>query len=394
MQFKDISTVSFLNLWQSYKQNKKQLNIILITILVVAILFSIISPYQYESDASIMPPKQQNTSFNLSSILQSSGLSGLSGLGGMQQSNNLSLLYTSVLKSRSVTKFIIDSLKLTKTSFYNDIPRYKLNEVISDALDAIVDKSGVIFLTASVRTGLFPSKVLKDSAALLSSQIANTAIIGLDYVLRQRNNSISTKTKDFIGKEIENYSTKLDSIQYEMEKFQENNKVLEIEEQTKAIVLQANQLATELAKAEVELNITKNLYSDNAQTVKTLEESYNILKNQFNKIQTGGLTSTDNFSIPLNKVPKLIREYTNLIREQKLYEQILVYLRTIYYQEAIQEKKDVPQIDILDWGLVPYKHTFPSYKMIFAFTLLLELFVALIYLIFKTQLQKQETSNE
>ncbi|MGB9701486.1 MAG: hypothetical protein ACPL1A_02030 [Candidatus Kapaibacteriota bacterium] len=393
MQFKDISTVSFLTLWQSYKQNRKQLNIILITILVVAILFSIISPYQYESDASIMPPKQQNSSFNLSSILQSSGLSGLSGLGGMQQSN-LSLLYTSVLKSRSVTNFIIDSLKLTNTSFYKDIPRYKLNEVISDALDAIVDKSGVIFLTASVRTGLFPSKVLKDSAALLSSQIANTAIIGLDYVLRQRNNSISTKTKDFIGKEIENYSTKLDSIQYEMEKFQENNKVLEIEEQTKAIVLQANQLATELAKAEVELNITKNLYSDNAQTVKTLEESYNILKNQFNKIQTGGLTSTDNFSIPLNKVPKLIREYTNLIREQKLYEQILVYLRTIYYQEAIQEKKDVPQIDILDWGLVPYKHTFPSYKMIFAFTLLLELFVALIYLLFKTQLQKQESSNE
>jgi uncharacterized protein involved in exopolysaccharide biosynthesis len=393
MQFKDISTVSFLTLWQSYKQNKKQLNIILITILVVAILFSIITPYQYESDASIMPPKQQNTSFNLSSILQSSGLSGLSGLGGMQQSN-LSLLYTSVLKSRSVTNFIIDSLKLTKTSFYKDIPRYKLNEVISDAIDVIVDKSGVIFLTASVRTGLFPSKVLKDSAALLSSQIANTAVMGLDYVLRQRNNSISTKTKDFIGKEIENYSTKLDSIQYEMEKFQENNKVLEIEEQTKAIVLQANQLATELAKAEVELNITKNLYSDNAQTVKTLEESYNILKNQFNKIQTGGLTSTDNFSIPLNKVPKLIREYTNLIREQKLYEQILVYLRTIYYQEAIQEKKDVPQIDILDWGLVPYKHTFPSYKMIFAFTLLLELFVALIYLLFKTQLQKQETSNE
>lgn len=393
MQFKDISTVSFLTLWQSYKQNKKQLNIILITILVIAILFSLIAPYQYEADASIMPPKQQTSSFNLSSILQSSGLSGLSGLGGMQQSN-LSLLYTSVLKSRSVTNFIIDSLKLTKTSFYKDVPRYKLNEVISDALDVIVDKSGVIFLTASVRTGLFPSKVLKDSAALLSSQIANTAIIGLDYVLRQRNNSISTKTKDFIGKEIENYSTKLDSIQYEMEKFQENNKVLEIEEQTKAIVLQANQLAAELAKAEVELNITKNLYSDNAQTVKTLEESYNILKNQFNKIQTGGLTSTDNFSIPLNKVPKLIREYTNLIREQKLYEQILVYLRTIYYQEAIQEKKDVPQIDILDWGLVPYKHTFPSYKMIFAFTLLLELFVALIYLIFKTQLQKQETSNE
>jgi len=392
MHFKDISTVSFINLWQTYKQNKKQLHIILISIFAVAIIYSLITPYQFDADASIMPPKQQNNALNLSSIIQSSGLGALSGLGGMQQSN-LSLLYSTVIKSRSVTNFIIDSLKLKKTSFFKNVPKYKFNEVISDALDVIIDKSGVIFVTASVRTNYFPTKVLKDSAALLASQIANTSIIGLDYVLRQRNNSISAKTKDFIGKEIRDYSIKLDSIQFEIEKFQENNKVLEIEEQTKAIVLQANQLAAELAKAEVELNITKNLYSENAQTVKTLEESYNILKNQFSKIQSGGLTSTDNFSIPLNKVPKLIRQYTNLIREQKLYEQILVYLRTIYYQEALQEKKDVPQIDILDWSVVPEKESFPSYKLIFAFTLLLELFVILIYLFYKTQVQTQEINS-
>jgi capsule polysaccharide export protein KpsE/RkpR len=392
MHFKDISTVSFINLWRTYKQNKKQLHIILISIFAVAIIYSLITPYQYDADASIMPPKQQNNALNLSSIVQSSGLGTLSGLGGMQQSN-LSLLYSSVIKSRSVTNFIIDSLKLKKTSFFKNVPKYKFNEVISDALDVIIDKSGVIFVTASVRTSYFPTKVLKDSAALLASQIANTSILGLDYVLRQRNNSISAKTKDFIGKEIRDYSIKLDSIQFEIEKFQENNKVLEIEEQTKAIVLQANQLAAELAKAEVELNITKNLYSENAQTVKTLEESYNILKNQFSKIQSGGLTSTDNFSIPLNKVPKLIRQYTNLIREQKLYEQILVYLRTIYYQEALQEKKDVPQIDILDWSVVPEKESFPSYKLILAFTLLLELFVILIYLLYKTQVQTQEINS-
>jgi uncharacterized protein involved in exopolysaccharide biosynthesis len=82
-----------------------------------------------------------------------------------------------------------------------------------------------------------------------------------------------------------------------------------------------------------------------------------------------------------------------LIREQKLYEQILVYLRTIYYQEALQEKKDVPQIDILDWSVVPEKESFPSYKLILAFTLLLELFVILIYLLYKTQVQTQEINS-
>ncbi len=387
MQSFNIASLSFKQLFDVYKQNKKQINVYALIVLCVAIVYTIITPFEYDADASILPPKQNNNSVNLSSVLQSSGLGGLGSIAGMQ-STNLSILYANVIKSRSVSEFIIDSLKLQKTSFFAGIPRYLLNQIIQSSLNVVNDRSGMIYLTCSIRTGYLPSQKLKDSAALLSSEVANTAIIALDYVIRQRNNSVSGKTKDFIGGEINDYSAKLDSIQNELEKFQEQNKVLELEEQTKAIVLQANEIATKLAKAEVELKINKNLYSNNSQVIKTLQESYDVLKSQFDKIQSGGLTSTDNFSIPLERIPKLIREYSNLVREQKLYEQIIAYLRTIYFQEAIQEKKDVPQIDVLDWAHKPEVKSFPSYKLLFAITVLFELSTIFLYLFIKVSRSK------
>lgn len=392
MKLKEINNSSFRDFIQTLLVYKKQAATLFLSLLVILIIYLILAPFQYKSDASIMPPKQQQGQMNLGAMIANMNFGAVGGLGGLQQSN-MSLFYGEVLKSRSVAEFIIDSLKLRKSKFYADLRPGELEEIISKSLDVLVDRSGVIYLSAYVRTGLFPSKQDKDSAALLSSEIANTAIIALDFIIRQRTNNISSKTKDFISGEIQIYSAKLDSIQSEIEKFQSNKKVLELEEQTKAIVMQANELSIELAKAEVQLNLAKKLYFDNAQTLKVLQENYNTLKQQYNKIQSGGLTGNDNYSIPLREIPSIIRTYTNLIREQKLYEQILVYLRTQYYQEAISEKKDVPQVDVLDWATKPYKKNAPVYSLTILIGLIVNILIVVSYITIKHSKRKIEEMN-
>lgn len=383
MKFTELTNTSLKELFITYKANRKTTNIIFFTLLTLLVVFLIISPYQYLADASIMPPKQQSNQMNMGAMLQNLNLGAMSGgLGSLQQSN-LSLFYGEVLKSKSVANYIIDTLKLRKSQFFKNYKEGQLQEIIIQSLDILVDRSGVIYLSAYVWTDFFPNSEDKDSAAILSSQIANTAIQALDYIIRQRANNISSKTKDFIAGEIQVYLKKLDSVQNSLEVFQSNKKVLELEEQTKAIVAQANELSVELAKAEVELNLAKKLYSENAQSLRVLQENYNTLRSQFNKIQTGGLTGEDQFSIPLKDIPNLIRQYTNLIREQKLYEQILAYLRTTYYQEAISEKKDVPQVDVLDWAAKPYKKNAPTYSLALIIGLIIDFFIVLIFIIYK-----------
>jgi len=391
MKFTELTNTTFKELYQTYKSNRKTANIIFFSFLTLLAIFLFISPYQYVADASIMPPKQQSNQLNVGSMFQNMNLGAMTGgLGSLQQSN-LSLFYGEVLKSRSVANFIVDTLKLRKSRFFEHYKEGQLQEIISQSLDILVDRSGVIYLSASVWTNFFPSSESKDSAAILASRIANSAIQALDFIIRQRANNISGKTKEFIAGEIQVYQQKLDSIQNALETFQSNKKVLELEEQTKAIVAQATDLSVELAKAEVELNLAKKLYSDNAQSLKVLQENYNTLRSQYNKIQAGGLTGEDQFSIPLKDIPSLIKEYTNLIREQKLYEQILIYLRTTYFQEAIAEKKDVPQVDVLDWAVKPYKKNAPTFSLAILIGLLIDLFIVFLYILFKHS-QKQITA--
>jgi capsule polysaccharide export protein KpsE/RkpR len=269
---------------------------------------------------------------------------------------------------------------LQNNKFFKKLPRHKIVENLMTSIDVLMDRSGFIFISSNVATQNFPDKIEKSDAAELSALLVNSAIIGLDFVIRQRNNSVSGRTKDFIGSEIDNYNLLLDSVQNELELFRQNHKVFELEEQTKSIVSQANNIAVDLAKAEVELSLGKRLYAENSQNYKILKESYDILMNQYNKIQTGGITPNDKFSIPLTEIPTLIRQYTNLVRDQKLYEQILIYLRTNYYQEAIQEKRDVPQVDVLDWAQTPNEKEAPSYKFLLIIFTILNLAIISIYL--------------
>jgi uncharacterized protein involved in exopolysaccharide biosynthesis len=384
MNMIEFSNNTLANSYNLLKKYKKQAIQITIVVMSIGIIYGLLSPYQYIASSSIMPPKQASSGMNLSNVLQSlgGGMGGLGSIAGIQQSN-LSSVYSEVIVSNSVLNYIIDTLKLTKSPFYKNMGRYNLLKKLRTRINVLVDKSGIIFVSSTVNTGIIPGDKQKKDAAKLSADISNAAISGLDYVIRQRNNSVSGKTKDFIGKEMESYNKQLDSIQNLLEEFRQKNKILELEEQTKAIVLQANTIAVELAKAEVELNLGKSLYSENSQNYKMLKQSYDVLKSQYDKIQAGGITQNDKFSIPLNEFPTLIRTYTNFIRDQKLYEQILIYLRTNYYQEAIQEKRDVPQIDVLDWAMVPIEKDAPNYKLLFIVFSLLDIAVIFLYILYK-----------
>ncbi|OGU56901.1 MAG: hypothetical protein A2X64_02610 [Ignavibacteria bacterium GWF2_33_9] len=392
----EISDISFHNALNLVIKFRKQVIRITIVVFLVGIIYAVITPHQYVASGSIMPPKQNNNNMNLSAMMQALGgsMGGLSSLAGDMGQSNLSLVYSEVLKSNSVINYVIDTLNLYNSEFYKKLPRHKLIKELRDNIDILVDKSGIIYVSTTVNTNLLPDKSQRKRAAKLAAAISNAEIAGLDFVIRNRNNSVSAKTKDFIGTEIDNYQRLLDSIQTTLQDFRQNNKILELEEQTKAIVLQANTIATELAKAEVELSIGKSLYSENSQNYRMLKNSYDMLKSQYNKIQSGGITQNDKFSIPLNEFPSLIKEYTNLMRDQKLYEEILIYLRTNYYQEAIQEKRDIPQVDILDWAMIPAEKNAPIYKILLIVFAMLDIAIIFVFLLYKSSKIKLNSASQ
>ncbi len=367
--------MSFFAIFKLLRFNIIKLLTWVIGITIVVIIYSFIMPNTYTAHSSVLPPSKEGQSGGLSSFIQS--FAGGLSIPGVSQSDQ-SKLFGEILYSRTVVDYIIEKLSLRELPKFKDIPREDLQNFISRSIEVEVDKTGIIYVGAKYETGFFPSQEDKQIAAEMSSGMVNYAVEGLDYVIKNRTMTNARKSREYIQSELIGYKSKLDSIATLIEKFQIENKVIAIDEQTQAIVTQAIEVGTLIVQAELELNLARLQYNTASPQVSFHENQLKLLKDQYSKIQYGGLTPTDAFSISLDKVPTLIKEYTELFRERKIMEQVIVYLETQKHQEAIQENRDVPVIEVLDLAIPAEKKTSPQRSLMVVLSLFLSgLFVTI-----------------
>jgi uncharacterized protein involved in exopolysaccharide biosynthesis len=354
------------NLLSFYKLLRERIKLIIIILIVGVSLtaaYSFIMPQQYKAKTVLMPPQKESSGGGgLSGFLQSIGGGGMPDISipGMGGSSNKQLLFASVLKSRSIAKYITDSLNLKQSHLFKGLRVEDIYNLLTESIDVEVEKSGLLTVEVVVGTGYFPGGKDAKEAARLSSEIANKSIEALNYIVKSKNIISAQKTKKYIEKALLEFRFKLDSVERALQDFKVKNKILELDAQTKAILEQAVGVGSELTKAEIELNLAEQEYDDNAPKVKLAESSVDVLRDQYNKIQSGGITTTDAFSIPLEKIPELERIYTSLVRDQKILTQVLLYLSTQKHQEAIQVERELPVIESLDDAIVPEKRFSPS----------------------------------
>lgn len=342
------------------KYHKKTFIIIVSAITIIVGFYSFISPEEYESTATIIPPDDAGTVGGLTSFLQS--LSGGISIGGVTQPSRIQL-FQEYLKSREVAKTIVDTLKLRNHPWFKVPNEELLYWNVSQLLKVEIKRSGLIMITTRIETPYFSSNKDREEAKRLSADIANAAIVSLDLLNQRKTGSKAKRKRQFIERMLIEKKTVLDSIDNQLEKFRQKNKVIEIDEQSKVILGSAVTIGTELAKAEIEFSLKQQEYEPNSPMLKPYRDKLENLRRQYLKIQRGGISSNDDFSIPLNEVPALIREYTNLMRDQKILESVNMYLETQKYQEAIQEQSDVPTVEPLDRAHPPLLRVSPNRKI-------------------------------
>lgn len=346
----------------------------------LALILTFIVPSTYKSYASIVPPENASAAGGLSSFLQS--ISGGLSIGGLG-SDNKSLLLGDFIKSRKIAKYISDTLGLWKNPIYSDLEPELLYDLLDKSIEIKINRSGLIMLTAEASTSFFPSGEDMLKASKMSADIANTAIKGLNDVSREKTVSKARSKRIYIERMIAEKKIVLDSVDNELEKFQRENKAMAIEEQTKAILQASVEMGSELGKAEAEYSLKRFDYKNNSPSVQAAEQAVQSLREQYKRVQSGGILGNEDYSFALEKMPKLFRRYTNLIRDKKILEQVNLYLETQRYQEAIQEESDVPVIEALDWAIPPLKRESPSRMFAAILTALLSMFFVCGYIVIK-----------
>jgi tyrosine-protein kinase Etk/Wzc len=369
---------TFTNVMKLLYQKWKLIALFLVVFLTILIILSFIVPHKYESYSSLMPDSGKSSSSGFASIMEDIGGASLpfAGLGGGQNPK----IFNDILLSRSIAEYVTDSCDLVRKMNWNG-PVEKLYGLVSDRLEVNVKTNGVIFISTYVETPLFPNDEDADSAAVLAADIINTAVEGLDKINREKSVSNAKRKRILIEKILDRKKGDLDSIDRVIESFQRENKVMSLKEQTKAILDNAITVGSALAEAEIELNLIKLEYDKNSAIVKGYEENLKKLKEQYRRTQRGGIIDDDDFSIPLNEVPELIRIYTTLLREQKVLEKVIAFLETQKYQETIQEESDIPTVQVLDEAYPPIERSAPNRKLVVVLGFLIGLLLISTYII-------------
>lgn len=359
-EFENKRHLTASNVTKLWILNKKFILIVFGIMLIISYLLTYILPHNYTSEASIIPPESSGSGGGLASYLQSiSGGISLGGIGG----DNKALLLTDYLQSREIAKYVYDSLKLKDNKFFKKYDSIAAYYVISSSINSKLNRSGLIWIRSEYKTPYFPNKEEKEFAAKMAADIANKAIEGLDYITRNKSVSKAKQKRIYIEKILEDKKKLLDSVDNRLKEFQKLNKVIALDDQAKTVIASSATIGTDLLKAEHELAMRQMELKPDAPEIKQLQESVNKLKNQYMRVQNGGIIGSSDYSVALSKVPDLAKEYTTIIRDKKMLEQVNAYLESQKYQEAIQEQSDMPAIEALDKALIPVSNDSPSTKM-------------------------------
>ncbi|MDI6784419.1 MAG: Wzz/FepE/Etk N-terminal domain-containing protein, partial [bacterium] len=300
MEEKDISLLDYLSPIVKYRRFILWFWVIAV---ILSVIISLLLPKIYSATATIAPP---NPGSDSASILGSLGISG--GMGnlaammlGIPSSSDF---YIDGLKSRTVADAVIDRFNLMQV--YQE--KYRI-----DAIASLANRTEIV-----KTKGEMISITVEDKDPKRAADIANAYVAELDKLTRQLGMSSAGRMRIFLEKRIAETKRELQTAEDNLKHFSTVNKMVAVDEQTKALVQGAAQIEGQLIAAETELGILRSFSTEDNVRVKLVKAKITELKRQLNQVEgknpsrvqaqadsrTGG-KSRDSFYIPLSQVPDL-----------------------------------------------------------------------------------------
>jgi tyrosine-protein kinase Etk/Wzc len=362
-----VDIFSYLTVLVSYRR------FIFLNFIVVCVIVAVISfflPQWYRANTTILPPQTESLNLGIASSL----LGAASGLGS---SYSLPLMatpsdvYAAILKSRTVTKSVVEKENLM-TAYRLKSEDAAIKE-LSSRVAVNVTAEGLIILSYEDRN--------RNRAA----EVANCFVQELDRVNRETSSSKAKNARIFIEERLAKTQKDLSSAEENLQKFQENNKTLVLDEQMKSAIQKAADLKAEMVSSEIELNVLSKTMSPSHPQIQSLKSRINEINRQLDLLEWGDQKEKPEdktvLDVSFNQVPSLSLQLARLIREVKIQETVFELLTQQYEQYKIEENKDTPTVQVLDKAVPPEKRARPKRGFLVAISGILSLFasVALVF---------------
>ncbi len=329
----------------------KILKVTLLTTIFLFLILLFIYPRTYSSTSTILPPENKSQVGSLSSLIGGQDLSGL--LTGSFTNAN-SQLFVEILKSRSVSEFVVRKHNLVE--YFNKDSESEAANKLTEKLNLFINKEGIISVSVDVSTSFIPMLFDDvDTMKQFSANLTNSFIEALDKINREKLSSRAKRTREYIETELLRTSIQLDSVETALMNFQDTNKTVALPEQVSAVIDAAAKIKSEIVKTEIEIGFLKTNLTDDSRELQSLRKKLAQLQDQFKKMELGN----QDYLLAFKEVPELGKELASLLREVKIQNEVYMMLQQQYYKEKIQENRDLPTVEVLDEAIAPVKAASP-----------------------------------
>lgn len=325
---------------------------------VAAIVISLLLPPKYSAKTTLMPPK--GNSEGLSKIMKSLPVSKLAGsagglLSGGDGGENLENIYLAILGSRSLQSKVIDSFNLAHVYKFDKQEKYfyeDLEREFRKHIGVEVTEEGTFVLMAEDRS---PER---------AAGMANFMAVKLDEIFKGLTVETERNQRMFLEERLELIKIDLDSAERRFVQFQKDNKMLDIEEQAKATIDAGTSMEARYMAAELNLDISRRVFSGNNPKIKEAEMELSMLRRQRDALLH---ERKSDLLIPYKMAPDLGLQLLRLKRNFKIQEALFELILGQYETAKFEEAKSTPTVQVLDKARIPQKRTFPKRgKMVIA----------------------------
>ena len=342
----------------------------LLLLLVPIMIFTYLAIYflieeQFDSSA-LLVPAEDATMGGIAGLIGNFGVNLPFDIGaGSSPEMNM---YNTIIYSRTNLQNIIDKFDLYKV--------YKLSSEVKDYKKRAIESLSSSISANETEFSAYELTVRANSPQL-SADITNYIIKLLNEKLIELRTQKSKNNRIFLGERVEEIRQNLRNAEDSLMIFQEESGILEPQEQFKGIVTAFTTLETELITKQIEKSILEKLRGSNSPQVETSIVEINEYKKRLQEIKKYG--NPEGLILSIESLPQNAMDYFRLFREVEINSKILEFVLPLYEQAKIEEKKDIPTLQVIDSAIPPAKKSFPPRTIL---TLLMTFSVFLIAFIF------------
>lgn len=310
-----------------------------------ALAYGFLAPPWYEARLTVVPSqKSGNPAMSMLANLPGAEILGSSSSTDVQR-------IQAVLTSNSVADEVIAKFDLKKryNSSHLEHARIALWKHCAASADR---KSGVVSLTCEDH-----DPELAMGMATFFGEVGNR-------VFGRISASSAREERRFLEGQVVKARKDVDDSSRRLREFQEKHRVVDLGEQSKAVISAMASIKGELVAKQLQLSYLSSFSSRTEANVVQFEQQIRIMEAKLKQLEDSNpaLGAPHNFFPDAMRVPELRFELEQLFREQKIHETVFFLMTQRFETAKVDEARDTSTFQILDQPTLPTYRSRPKLK--------------------------------